>query len=103
MRSDRIATWTSGEPVSFGLVAYSWIRAVLRSAVIDIGHIPFEGGLWSPQPGCRPGGAVKAQALGPKAGLHIVQTGRQYQNLLILPQSSPGSASRPSGEAAAKA
>src|SRR5690606_25467869 len=33
------ATWTSGEPVSLALVAYSWMSSVLRSAVIDIGHI----------------------------------------------------------------
>jgi hypothetical protein len=36
MRSVRIATWTSGEPVSFGLVACSLMSAFLRSAVIDI-------------------------------------------------------------------
>src|SRR5690606_9908134 len=39
MRSDRIATWTSGEPVSLALVAYSLMSSLLRSAVIDIGHI----------------------------------------------------------------
>src|SRR6202158_17909 len=37
MRSDRIATCTSGEPVSPGLTAYSPISICLRSAVIDIG------------------------------------------------------------------
>src|SRR5437867_2003058 len=40
MRSDRIATWTSGEPVSPGFIAYSPISVVLRSAVIDIGFVP---------------------------------------------------------------
>src|SRR5690606_37292234 len=38
MRSERMATCTSGEPVSVGLVAYSLMRAALRSAVIDIGQ-----------------------------------------------------------------
>src|SRR5438128_11283320 len=37
MRSDRIATWTSGEPVAPGLTAYSPMSVCLRSAVIDIG------------------------------------------------------------------
>ena len=37
MRSDRIATCTSGEPVSSGFNAYSPISACLRSGVIDIG------------------------------------------------------------------
>src|SRR5271156_1658338 len=36
MRSLKMATWTSGEPVSAGLLAYSVISACLRSAVIDI-------------------------------------------------------------------
>src|SRR5215469_10432764 len=35
MRSLRIATWTSGDPVSPSLVAYSVMSACLRSAVID--------------------------------------------------------------------
>src|SRR5579863_10387114 len=39
MRSDRIATCTSGEPVSPGLMAYSPISVCLRSAVIDIGFL----------------------------------------------------------------
>src|SRR6185437_11543993 len=37
MRSERMATWTSGEPVSPFLVAYSAINSCLRSGVI-IGH-----------------------------------------------------------------
>src|ERR1700683_3414263 len=37
MPSDSPATWTSGEPVSFFLVAYSAITSFLRSGVI-IGH-----------------------------------------------------------------
>src|SRR6266849_6327806 len=37
MRSERIATCTSGEPVSPGLTAYSPMSVCLRSAVIDIG------------------------------------------------------------------
>src|SRR5713226_9689880 len=40
MRSDRIATCTSGEPVSPGLTAYSPMSVCLRSAVIDIGLVP---------------------------------------------------------------
>src|SRR5437764_7355080 len=40
MRSDRIATWTSGEPVSPDLTAYSPMSICLRSAVIDIGFVP---------------------------------------------------------------
>src|SRR5881392_3762210 len=40
MRSERIATWTSGEPVSPGLTAYSPMSVCLRSAVIDIGFVP---------------------------------------------------------------
>src|SRR5881396_4077519 len=40
MRSDRIATWTSGEPVSPDLTAYSPMSVCLRSAVIDIGFVP---------------------------------------------------------------
>src|SRR5215831_11205943 len=35
MRSLRIATWTSGDPVSPSFVAYSVMSACLRSAVID--------------------------------------------------------------------
>ena len=38
MRSDRIATWTSGEPVSPDLVAYVLMTSALRPVVIDIGH-----------------------------------------------------------------
>src|SRR5438128_11729172 len=40
MRSDRIATCTSGEPVSSSFVRYSPISVCLRSAVIDIGSVP---------------------------------------------------------------
>src|SRR5438105_1089159 len=40
MRSDRIATCTSGEPVSSSFVRYSPISVCLRSAVIDIGWVP---------------------------------------------------------------
>src|SRR6266853_1604295 len=40
MRSDRIATCTSGEPVSPDLTAYSPMSVCLRSAVIDIGLVP---------------------------------------------------------------
>src|SRR5712692_1920413 len=40
MRSDRIATCTSGDPVSPDLVAYSPMSACLRSGVIDIGFAP---------------------------------------------------------------
>src|SRR6266849_1563166 len=40
MRSDRIATCTSGEPVSPGLTAYSPMSVCLRSPVIDIGFVP---------------------------------------------------------------
>src|SRR5437667_6042137 len=40
MRSDRIATCTSGEPVSPALTAYSPMSVCLRSAVIDIGFVP---------------------------------------------------------------
>src|SRR5215471_18077786 len=35
IRSLRIATWTSGEPVSRSLVAYSAMSVCLRSAVMD--------------------------------------------------------------------
>src|SRR5690349_21589791 len=41
MRSVRIATWTSGEPVSPLPCACSLISASLRSAVIDIVITPF--------------------------------------------------------------
>src|SRR6185436_1966634 len=37
MRSLRIATWTSGEPVSSLAWAYDLISSALRAAVIDIG------------------------------------------------------------------
>src|SRR5690606_13705797 len=37
MREDRMATWTSGEPVSPALVANSFITRAFSSAVIDIG------------------------------------------------------------------
>src|SRR6516162_343205 len=40
MRSLRIATWTSGDPVSPSLVAYSIMSACLRSAVIDTDLTP---------------------------------------------------------------
>src|SRR5579863_5325298 len=40
MRSDRIATCTSSDPVSPDLVAYSPMSACLRSGVIDIGLAP---------------------------------------------------------------
>src|SRR6516164_5815218 len=40
MRSLRIATWTSGDPVSPSLVAYSMMSACLRSAVIDTDLTP---------------------------------------------------------------
>src|ERR1700694_3393318 len=40
MRSLRIATWTSGDPVSLSLVPYSVMSACLRSAVIDIDSVP---------------------------------------------------------------
>src|SRR5580700_5446146 len=40
MRSDKIATCTSGEPVSPVLTAYSPMSACLRSGVIDIGLFP---------------------------------------------------------------
>src|SRR5579862_2159941 len=40
MRSDRIATCTSGEPVSPAFIAYSPMSACLRSGVIDIGLCP---------------------------------------------------------------
>src|ERR1700688_4850399 len=40
MRSDRIATCTSGDPVSPSLTAYSPMSACLRSGVIDIGLVP---------------------------------------------------------------
>src|SRR5947208_9725485 len=39
MRSVRIATWTSGDPVSPLPCACSLISASLRSAVIDIGSL----------------------------------------------------------------
>src|SRR6476646_2981760 len=41
MRSVRIATWTSGDPVSPLPCACSLISASLRSAVIDIGSLLF--------------------------------------------------------------
>ena len=41
MRSLRIATCTSGDPVSAALVAYSEMSVCLRSAVIDIGSSLF--------------------------------------------------------------
>src|SRR5881397_3916611 len=41
MRSVRIATWTSGEPVSALPWACSLISACLRSVVIDIGSLLF--------------------------------------------------------------
>src|SRR5580704_17466115 len=40
MRSDRTATWTSGDPVSPDFNAYSPISTCLRSAVIDIDAFP---------------------------------------------------------------
>src|SRR5208282_2526966 len=40
MRSLRIATWTSGDPVLPSLVAYSMMSACLRSAVIDTDLTP---------------------------------------------------------------
>src|SRR5215475_6638728 len=40
MRSDRIATCTSGDPVSPGFLAYVLITSALRPAVTDIG-LPF--------------------------------------------------------------
>jgi len=40
MRSLRIATWTSGDPVSPSLVAYSVMSVCLRSAVMDTDLIP---------------------------------------------------------------
>src|SRR5690606_14453026 len=59
MRSERIATCTSGEPVSPFLVAYSEMSAVLRSAVIDIGLVLTKrGSSGRCRPGCRPGGAM---------------------------------------------
>src|ERR1700722_13701353 len=64
MRSVRIATCTSGEPVSPDFKAYSFTSACLRSTVIDIG-LPFRleksaasltmGGAGAAEPGCRPG------------------------------------------------
>src|SRR4051812_28725790 len=36
MRSERMAIWISGEPVSLAPLAYSPISVFLRSAVIDI-------------------------------------------------------------------
>src|SRR5947199_10819778 len=36
----RIATWTSGEPVSPAFAPYSVMSACLRSAVIDIDPVP---------------------------------------------------------------
>ena len=41
MRSDNTATWTSGDPVSPSLVAYSLISSCLRSCVIDTGFSIF--------------------------------------------------------------
>src|SRR5689334_5200270 len=40
IRSLRIATWTSGDPVSPSLAPYSVMSACLRSAVIDIDLVP---------------------------------------------------------------
>src|SRR3984957_9503234 len=54
IRSVRIATWTSGLPVSVVAVLYSPISAVRRSAVIDIGgnscRERSENPLWPQQP-----------------------------------------------------
>src|SRR5262245_39739188 len=54
MRSVRIATWTSGDPVSPDLVAYSLISSCLRSALIDIGNFLRVCGFMMAGPGCRP-------------------------------------------------
>src|SRR6056297_2434933 len=51
IREVRIATWTSGEPVSPSFVANSLMIFVFSSAVIDIG-VSFSGS-WH-KPGCRP-------------------------------------------------
>src|SRR5215468_10642426 len=40
IRSLRMATWTSAEPVSPSLAPYSVMSACLRSAVIDIDLVP---------------------------------------------------------------
>src|SRR5215475_560889 len=39
IRSERIAIWTSGDPVSFSPLAYSLMTSDFRSAVIDIGFL----------------------------------------------------------------
>src|SRR5215510_14793539 len=54
MRSVRIATWTSGDPVSPDLVAYSLISSCLRSALIDIEKFLTVCGFMMAGPGCRP-------------------------------------------------
>src|SRR5262245_53475183 len=54
MRSVRIATWTSGDPVSPDLVAYSLISSCLRSALIDIEKFLTACGFMMAGPGCRP-------------------------------------------------
>src|SRR5262245_4059798 len=54
MRSVRIATWTSGDPVSPDLVAYSLISSCLRSALIDIGKFLTVCEFRMAGPGCRP-------------------------------------------------
>src|SRR5262245_28185069 len=54
MRSVRIATWTSGDPVSPDLVAYSLTSSCLRSALIDIGNFLTVCGFMMAGPGCRP-------------------------------------------------
>src|SRR5579875_116390 len=67
MRSLRMATWTSGEPVSPSLRAYWEMISCLRATLIDIGIVSFElrysahagGGFPQPRlrralPACRP-------------------------------------------------
>src|SRR5262245_19522807 len=60
MRSVRIATWTSGDPVSPDLVAYSLISSCLRSALIDIEKFLTVCGFRRAGPGGRPARSARA-------------------------------------------
>src|SRR3954451_5649158 len=68
IRSDRIATCTSGDPVSPDLTAYSPISVCLRSGVIDIGLFPSTVyDPHRPQPACLDPGQRDEKLLVPHA------------------------------------
>ena len=80
MRSERMATWTSGEPVSPLAVANSSISSCLALGSNRHRVFPFmfeETG--RPQPGCRPAGASETHATWRDVAAHIMQFGRKSQ------------------------